>query len=277
MLLYRTASAWWAQTAPGFGLSLPLDGTDRLTAREDLLEYLETMTRGGTPDPLPQKFLAPLQAQEIWAAGVTYYRSRTARMSEAEGAGGGDFYDRVYTAERPELFFKASPHRVVGPDAAVRIRRDSKWNVPEPELALLISPGGKILGYTIANDMSSRDLEGANPLYLPQAKTYDGCCALGPAILVSRERPVPETGIHLTIRRAGEAVFRGSTKLSEMKRSLEELVAFLFRECSFPNGCFLLTGTGIVPPDSFTLAVQDRVEISIDGIGMLANTVEQGQ
>ena len=235
------------------------------------------MTRGGTPAALPQEFIAPLQAQEIWAAGVTYVRSRTARMAEAAGAGGGDFYDRVYSAERPELFFKATPHRVVGPNAPVRIRRDSKWNVPEPELALLISPGAKILGYTIANDMSSRDLEGANPLYLPQAKTYDGCCALGPSILISRERPVPATGIHLTIGRAGAAVFHGSTRLSDMKRSLEELVAFLYRESSFPNGCFLLTGTGIVPPDSFTLAVGDRVEISIDGIGSLANTVEQAQ
>lgn len=277
MLLYRTASAWWAETQPGFGISLPLDATDSLTTREDLLEHLETVTRGGTPEALPQEFLPPLQAQEIWAAGVTYFRSRTARMAEAAGAGGGDFYDRVYSAERPELFFKATPHRVVGPNAPVRIRRDSKWNVPEPELVLLISPGGKILGYTIGNDMSSRDLEGVNPLYLPQAKTYDRCCALGPAILVSREHPAPATGIHLTIRRGEEVVFHGSTRLSEMKRSLEELVAFLFRESSFPHGCFLFTGTGIVPPDSFTLAVGDRVEISIDGIGLLANIVEQGQ
>lgn len=277
MLLYRTASAWWAETQPGLGISLPLDATDCLTTREDLLEYLETVTRGGIPEALPQEFLAPLQSQEIWAAGVTYFRSRTARMAEAAGAGGGDFYDRVYSAERPELFFKATPHRVVGPNAPVRIRRDSKWNVPEPELALLISPGGKILGYTIANDMSSRDLEGVNPLYLPQAKTYDRCCALGPAILVSCEHPAPATRIHLTIRRCEEVVFHGSTRLSEMKRCLEELVAFLFRESSFPNGCFLLTGTGIVPPDSFTLAVGDRVEISIDGIGLLANTVEQGK
>lgn len=276
MLLYRAASAWWVQTSPGVGIPLLSNLTDRLTTREDLFEYLELMTRGGTPELLPHEFLAPLEAQEVWAAGVTYFRSRTARMAEAETAGGGDFYARVYNAERPELFFKATPHRVVGPDVAVRIRRDSRWNVPEPEMALLISPSRKILGYTIGNDMSSRDLEGANPLYLPQAKTYDGCCALGPAILVSREKPPPATGIHLEIHRAGKAVFRGSTHLSEMKRRLEDLVAFLFRECSFPNGCFLLTGTGVVPPDSFTLAVGDRVEISIDGIGLLANTVEQG-
>jgi 2-dehydro-3-deoxy-D-arabinonate dehydratase len=275
LLLYRSVSAWWLQTAPGVGISLP--ATPGLTTREDLFEYLETMTHeGGVPRPLPWEFLAPLERQEVWAAGVTYHRSRAARTAEAETAGGGDFYDRVYTAERPELFFKATPHRVAGPDAAVRIRRDSQWNVPEPELALLISPGAKILGYTIGNDMSSRDIEGANPLYLPQAKTYDRCCALGPAILVSHEQLPPSTAIHLTIRRAGEAVFDGSTFLYEMKRRLEDLVAFLFRESSFPDGCFLLTGTGIVPPDSFTLVAGDRIEISIDGIGQLANTVEQG-
>jgi 2-dehydro-3-deoxy-D-arabinonate dehydratase len=275
LLLYHTASAWWVQTAPGAGIPLLPNESDRLTTREDLFEYLEMMTRGGVPRPFPAEFLAPLEAQEVWAAGVTYYRSRAARMSEAETAGGGDFYDRVYSAERPELFCKASPHRVVGPEAPVRIRRDSKWNVPEPELTLLISPGAKILGYTIGNDMSSRDIEGANPLYLPQAKTYDRCCSLGPAILVSREQPAPSTGIHLTIRRAGEPVFSGSTCLADMKRPLEDLVAYLFRESSFPNGCFLLTGTGIVPPDSFSLAVGDRVEIAIDGIGLLANIVEQ--
>jgi 2-dehydro-3-deoxy-D-arabinonate dehydratase len=259
------------------GVPLPGNATDSLTTREDLFEHLETIARGRTPEALPSEFLAPIEAQEVWAAGVTYYRSRTARMAESESASGGDFYDRVYSAERPELFFKATPHRVVRPEGAVRIRRDSKWNVPEPELALLISPRGKILGYTAANDMSSRDIEGANPLYLPQAKVYDGCCALGPGILISREQIPASTGVHLNIRRCGEAVFQGSIKLTEMKRTLGELVAFLFRESSFPNGCFLLTGTGIVPPDSFTLAAGDRVEISIDGIGVLANTVEQAQ
>src|SRR5690242_19009167 len=259
------------------GVPLPRNATDSLTSREDLFEYLETAISGGTPAALPREFLAPIQAQEVWAAGVTYFRSQAARMAESESAGGGDFYDRVYSAERPELFFKATPHRVVGPEAAVRIRRDSKWNVPEPELALLISPGAKILGYTVANDMSSRDIEGANPLYLPQAKVYDACCALGPAILVTREPLPPSTRIDLRIRRAGQEVFRGATSLAEMKRRLEDLVAYLYRESSFPNGCFLLTGTGVVPPDSFTLAVGDRVEISIDGIGVLANTVEQAQ
>ena len=276
MLFYRTASAWLVETAPGLAIRVPPNPADRLTTREDLFEYLEELTRSGVrPAPIPHDLLAPIEAQEVWGAGVTYNRSRSARMTEAQSAGGGDFYDRVYSAGRPELFMKATPHRVVGPESPVRIRRDSKWNVPEPELTLLVSPHGKILGYTIGNDMSSRDLEGENPLYLPQAKTYDGCCALGPAILVSRQPPPPSTGIHLTISRAGGAVFTGATMLSDMKRRLEELVEFLYRESSFPNGCFLLTGTGIVPPDRFTLLAGDRVEIRIDGIGSLANTVEQ--
>jgi 2-dehydro-3-deoxy-D-arabinonate dehydratase len=277
-LLYRTPSAWFVETAPGLAVRVPAHAANRLTTREDLFEYLEELAAsGGAAEPIPHELLAPIEEQEVWAAGVTYYRSRSARMAEAESAGGGDFYDRVYGAERPELFMKATPHRVVGSESPVRIRRDSKWNVPEPELTLLVSPGGKILGYTIGNDMSSRHLEGENPLYLPQAKTYDGCCALGPAILVSREPLAPSTGIHLAIRRAGEAVFTGDAKVSDMKRRLEELVEFLYRECSFPNGSFLLTGTGIVPPDSFTLAAGDRVEIRIDGIGSLVNTVEQAR
>ena len=275
MLLYRSASDWWIETAPGLGIAIPAENS--LTSREDLLEYLEKVSREGVSKSLPKEFLAPLEEQEVWAAGVTYYRSRAARMAESESAGGGDFYDRVYSAERPELFFKTTAHRVVGSGAAVRIRRDSNWNVPEPELALLVSPGGKILGYTAANDMSSRDLEGANPLYLPQAKTYDKCCALGPAIRITRNPLPSSTTIDLKIRRGRETVFQSSTTLAEMKRGLEELVGFLFRESSFPKGCILLTGTGIVPPDSFTLAVGDLIEISIDGIGVLTNPVEQAK
>jgi len=275
VLLYRTASAWWVETAPGVGIAIP--AANSLTTREDLFEYLEKVSRDGVSRPLPKELLAPLEEQEVWAAGVTYFRSRAARMAESESAGGGDFYDRVYSAERPELFFKTTAQRVVGSGAAVRIRRDSKWNVPEPELTLLVSPGGKILGYTVGNDMSSRDLEGANPLYLPQAKTYDKCCALGPGILIQRDPLPSSTSIDLKIRRGPETVFQSSTTLAEMKRGLEELVAFLFRESSYPTGCFLLTGTGIVPPDSFTLAVGDLIEISIDGIGVLANTVEQAR
>jgi 2-dehydro-3-deoxy-D-arabinonate dehydratase len=218
--------------------------------------------------------LAPIDAQEVWAAGVTYYRSRTARMAESEVAGGGSFYDRVYSAPRPELFFKALAHRVAGPGEKVRIRRDSKWNVPEPELALVISSAGKITGYTIGNDMSSRDIEGENPLYLPQAKVYDRSCALGPAILVSDE-PMPQsTTIALEIRRGGAVVFSDSITLAAMKRRPEELVEYLYRETSFPHGCILLTGTGIVPPDTFTLQSGDETSITIAGIGTLTNTVE---
>jgi 2-dehydro-3-deoxy-D-arabinonate dehydratase len=220
--------------------------------------------------------LPPIQSQEVWAAGVTYFRSLDARMEEIRQAGSGseDFYDKVYTAPRPELFFKATPHRVVGPGAAVRIRRDSKWNVPEPELALVINASGQIIGYTIGNDMSSRDIEGENPLYLPQAKVWDKSCALGPCVLVSDE-PLPKTSkIELAIARGGKPCFSGSATLEQMKRSPHELVEFLYRECSFPSGCVLLTGTGIVPPAEFTLAAGDEIAITIEGIGTLKNHVE---
>ena len=229
--------------------------------------------QSGQPDG-GATLLAPIDAQEVWAAGVTYYRSRTARMAESEVAGGGSFYDRVYTAERPELFFKALAHRVAGPGEKVRIRRDSKWNVPEPELALVISPQGKITGYTIGNDMSSRDIEGENPLYLPQAKVYDKSCALGPAILSTDEPLLPDTAISLQISRAGQTVFSDSITLAAMKRRPEELVEYLYRETSFPDGCILLTGTGIVPPDTFTLQSGDEIAIAIQGIGLLRNSVE---
>jgi 2-dehydro-3-deoxy-D-arabinonate dehydratase len=269
MLLYKTQSGWQVETN---GIRRQLPAAD-IAHQEDLHAHLQqaavsapTVTEAS--DPLP-----PIDLQEVWAAGVTYFRSRTARMAESETAGGGSFYDRVYNAERPELFFKAPPYRVVGPGASVRIRRDSKWNVPEPELALFISPGGKIQGYAIGNDMSSRDIEGENPLYLPQAKSYDGSCALGPAILVTPEAPPSSTEIRLNIMRAGESVFEDSTTLAAMKRRPAELVEYLFRETSFPNGCFLLTGTGIIPPDTFTLHSGDVIEIAIDGIGMLRNPV----
>jgi 2-dehydro-3-deoxy-D-arabinonate dehydratase len=194
-------------------------------------------------------------------------------MEESKAAGGGDFYDRVYSAERPELFLKATAHRVVGHNGKVAIRKDALWSVPEPELTLAISPNGKVLGYTIGNDMSSRDIEGENPLYLPQAKVYDRSCALGPGILLS-STPLPSTTqIHLEILRYGMPVFSGSTQLKEMKRSLATLVEYLYRDNRFPAGCFLLTGTGIVPPDSFSLQQQDEIRISIDGIGTLVNFV----
>jgi 2-dehydro-3-deoxy-D-arabinonate dehydratase len=194
-------------------------------------------------------------------------------MEEAEAAGGGSFYDRVYSAPRPELFFKSSPHRVAGPGEEVRIRRDSKWNVPEPELTLVVTPRGKIIGYTVGNDMSSRDIEGENPLYLPQAKVYDKSCALGPAILLAEEPLPAATKIHLLIRRGADAAFEGSTTLAALKRKPEELVEYLFRDNSFPAGCFLLTGTGVVPPNTFTLEAGDEIRITIDGIGTLVNRV----
>jgi 2-dehydro-3-deoxy-D-arabinonate dehydratase len=217
--------------------------------------------------------LAPIGSQEVWAAGVTYYRSRTARMEESQSAGGGDFYDRVYAAERPELFFKSTAHRVAGPGQLVRIRRDSNWNVPEPELALVVTSTGKIVGYTVGNDMSSRDIEGENPLYLPQAKVYDRSCALGPGILVSDEQLPRSTEIKLEIARDGESIFSGSTTLAAIKRDFEGLVEYLFRDNSFPAGCILLTGTGIVPPDSFTLQPGDAIHITIEPIGTLTNSV----
>jgi len=226
-------------------------------------------------DPLAdvQALCAPIGSQEVWAAGVTYYRSRDARMDESKSAGGGDFYDRVYKADRPELFFKATPSRVVGHFGKVAIRQDASWSVPEPELTLLISPSGKIIGYTVGNDMSSRDIEGENPLYLPQAKVYYRSCALGPGILVSSASLPATTGIQLAILREGQAVFTGSTTLSSLKRDPAELVQYLYRDNVFPNGSFLLTGTGVVPPGEFTLHHEDEIRITIDEIGTLINFV----
>ena len=218
--------------------------------------------------------LAPIDQQEVWAAGVTYKRSQVARMEESET--GASHYDRVYTAARPEIFFKATPHRVVGPGQPIRIRRDTNWSVPEPELALVISPRGKLVGYTIGNDMSARDIEGENPLYLPQAKVYSGCCGLGPAVLLATE-PLDRAGtkISLEIVRKGGTVFSGATDVDQMARTFEDLIDWLFRDNTFPNGVILLTGTGVVPPNEFTLAHGDVVNISITGIGTLTNTVIQ--
>jgi 2-dehydro-3-deoxy-D-arabinonate dehydratase len=219
--------------------------------------------------------LAPIDRQEVWAAGVTYQRSQTARMQESEH--GATHYDRVYTAPRPELFFKATPHRVAGPDQPVRIRQDTQWSVPEPELALVLNSHLRLVGFTVGNDMSARDIEGENPLYLPQAKVYSGCCALGPCItLVDQMPPREQTQITLRILRGGTEAFHGSTSLAQLKRSYDELIGYLARDNSFPDGVFLLTGTGIVPDDEFTLAQGDIIEIAIDGIGTLRNPVVQG-
>jgi 2-dehydro-3-deoxy-D-arabinonate dehydratase len=250
----------------------------RINKRDDLSQFLTELTSSEKPDVAPpdwmQRIVAPLVSQEVWAAGVTYYRSRTARMAESQDAGADSFYDRVYNAERPELFFKATPHRVAGPYAGVRIRKDSRWNVPEPELALVITKTGKIVGYTIGNDMSSRDIEGENPLYLPQAKVYDRSCALGPCVFVTNEMLDSSTEIRLDIHRQDEMVFKGSTTLAQLKRTPKTLVEFLYRDNSFPQGCILLTGTGIVPPDNFTLERGDEIRITIEPIGTLVNVVE---
>jgi 2-dehydro-3-deoxy-D-arabinonate dehydratase len=220
--------------------------------------------------------LAPIDRQEVWAAGVTYKRSKVARMEESQGA--ARFYDLVYEAARPELFFKASPHRVAGAGQPVRIRADATWNVPEPELTLVLNSRDQLVGFTVGNDMSSRDIEGENPLYLPQAKVYNACCGLGPWItLADAMPPRAEIGIQLAVRRAGKVAFHGETSIEQMARTFEDLIGWLARDNSFPNGAFLLTGTGIVPKDDFTLQAGDVVEITIDGIGTLSNPVVQGK
>jgi 2-dehydro-3-deoxy-D-arabinonate dehydratase len=220
------------------------------------------------------KLCAPLiEGMEVWAAGVTYESSKLARMSES--AGGGNFYAKVYAAQRPELFFKATPNRTVGDNDEVRIRADSRWNVPEPELAALISANGAILGYTIGNDMSSRDIEGENPLYLPQAKVYCGSCSLGPTVVPAEQITENDLTIQLRICRGGEPVFSGQTSTARMRRSVADLASWLFRENRFPVGVILLTGTGIIPPDEFTLQAADEIEIEIRGIGSLRNRVAQ--
>ncbi len=224
--------------------------------------------------PAPESLRAPIRSQEVWAAGVTYLRSKAARMVESKDAGGGNFYDRVYEAERPELFFKATPHRVAGPGATVRIRSDSRWNVPEPELTLAIDTRGRIFGYTIGNDMSSRDIEGENPLYLPQAKVYDKCAALGPCLVITDVLPPAETVIALEIRRDGKVAWSDTTTVGRIKRPLPTLAQWLYRDNSFPHGCYLMTGTGIVPPEDFTLHAGDEIRITLDPVGTLVNTVE---
>ncbi|MEX2600209.1 MAG: fumarylacetoacetate hydrolase family protein [Balneolaceae bacterium] len=255
------------------------DEWDSLLNRPDLHQYLQTaefdsVSVEDAASMIRDELLPPIGTQEIWASGVTYYRSREARMDEAKKSGGSDFYDRVYDAERPELFFKATPHRVAGSGEAVRIRKDSHWNVPEPELTLLVNAAGKIIGYTVGNDMSSRDIEGENPLYLPQAKTYDRSAAIGPCLFIS-ESPLSDTSvIGLEIWRDGVVVFQEEIALNQMKRKPDELVRYLYRESSFPAGCFLMTGTGIVPPNDFTLQHEDEIRITIEPIGTLVNVVE---
>jgi 2-dehydro-3-deoxy-D-arabinonate dehydratase len=238
----------------------------------------ETAAAALQSDSLPAgtvQLLAPMDQQEVWAAGVTYKRSQTARMEESEAA--ASCYDRVYASPRPELFLKATPHRVSGPGQPLRIRYDSEWNVPEPELTLVLNSAKRLVGFTIGNDMSSRDIEGDNPLYLPQAKVYDQCCGLGPCITLVEAMPArDEIGIRLAIRRDGDPVFSGETGVDQMARSFEDLIGWLGRDNSFPTGAFLLTGTGVVPDSDFTLQAGDVVEIAIDGVGLLSNPIVQG-
>ncbi len=239
-------------------------------------QAVRSLARQGERLPLPSvTLLAPVDRQEIWAAGVTYKRSKVARMEESQGA--ARFYDLVYEAARPELFFKANPHRVAGPQQPVRIRADASWNVPEPELTLVLNSRLRLVGFTVGNDMSSRDIEGENPLYLPQAKVYDGCCGLGPWVTLADAMPTrEEIGIRLVVKREGKPAFKGETSIEQMARTFEDLIGWLGRDNSFPNGVLLLTGTGIVPADDFTLEAGDVVEIAIDGIGTLSNPVVQG-
>ena len=258
-------------------LDLTGAGVDRmqtLLERAELADELARFARGGLPEHTLRdvRLMTPVESQEVWAAGVTYLRSKQARMVESEFS--ADVYDRVYDAARPELFFKSLPDKVVSPGDAVGIRRDARWNVPEPELALVISASGRIVGFTIGNDMSSRDIEGENVLYLPQAKIYARSCAIGPWVVVGpTEDDAREWTIQLEIRRGDEQVFAGDTRAGQIKRPFAELLEYLFRSQHFPNGVILLTGAGVIPPDSFTLAAGDRVRITISGIGTLENPV----
>lgn len=269
MKLYRRKNGVAIETREG-AFFVEAFSFDRLFRASAPLDWLRSHLGipGGVMDG---EILPPLESQEVWAAGVTYRRSREARMEESERE--ADIYDRVYRAQRPELFFKATANRVVGPEAEVGIRSDSDWNVPEAELALAISSEGRIFGYSVGNDMSSRSIEGENPLYLPQAKIYDGSCALGPCLYLTEAPLDPSTEIAIRVERKRGVVFEGRTRLSEMKRQPKELAEYLFRDNSFPNGCYLLTGTGIVPQSDFTLAPGDDIEITIEPIGSLRNRV----
>jgi 2-dehydro-3-deoxy-D-arabinonate dehydratase len=250
-----------------------------LVNRDNLYEYLLDLipkrNLAVVARPTANEILPPVDEQEVWAAGVTYLRSKTARMEESAVSGADSFYDLVYSAERPELFFKSSPGNVVGSNDIVHIRKDSVWNVPEPELTLFINSNGNVQGYTIGNDMSSRSIEGENPLYLPQAKMYDRSAAMGPALLITKGPIDPDTVIKMIIRRGNKEVFSDSISIRQMKRKHEELVHYLFRENTFAAGCYMMTGTSLVPPSSFTLQVNDVVEITVDAIGTLMNIVRQ--
>jgi 2-dehydro-3-deoxy-D-arabinonate dehydratase len=278
MKIYKTTKGIIIHHHDNYFLSKAPDWS-KFINRKDLFKRISDELKGlNADDSLAgsiKDLLPPIDHQEVWASGVTYMRSREARMEESKTAGGGDFYARVYDAARPELFFKAPAYRVVGSGQHVRIRKDSKWNVPEPELTLFICSEGTIEGYTIGNDMSSRDIEGENPLYLPQAKSYDGSAAIGPCLYVNDTPIHPDSMINIEIIRNKDEIFSGKISINRMKRKHKELAEYLFRETSFPHGVYLMTGTGIVPPDHFTLNAGDEIKITIDEIGTLINSVSQ--
>ena len=276
MKLYKTDKGIVISKDDKFYLSQN-ENWDTFINDDDLLEKIENLilVLKERDDITLEDLLPPIgDRQELWACGVTYLRSKIGRQEESKATGGADFYAKVYEAERPEVFFKSNPHRIVGHNDFVRIRKDSTWDVPEPELTLVVTSSGKIVGYTIGNDMSSRSIEGENPLYLPQAKTYDACAALGPCIYVTDKSLDSNTTISLMINRSNKKVFEGSIAISQIKRTFKELVSFVYREASFPHGSLIMTGTGIVPGSDFTLKSGDEINISIDNIGTLSNTVQ---
>lgn len=275
MKLFKVDGAVLLQTSSAL-YRLDNHSWDVLVNQENLYHFLEVYASTHAPIQSTinsEKIEAPIGSQEIWAAGVTYLRSKEARMDEAKETGAADFYAKVYEAKRPELFFKSTAVRCAGPGEHVMIRRDSHWNVPEPELTLFANASGKIIGYTIGNDMSSRDIEGENPLYLPQAKCYERSAAIGPCLLVTAKPIDADTQIHMSIERNKEIVFKGSISINQMKRKHNELISYLFMEMDFPQGVYLMTGTCLVPPNDFTLAADDLVNITIDAIGSLHNKV----
>jgi 2-dehydro-3-deoxy-D-arabinonate dehydratase len=274
MLLYRTTKGFLLKSD---GHYFTVHGTDfdELLNLPNLYDHLLEVSRraSATEPPAGEDILAPVGTQEIWAAGVTYERSREGRREESKESGAAVFYSKVYDAGRPELFFKAPGWRAIGPDAKIRVRKDARWSVPEPELVLVINADRQIIGYTLGNDVSSRDIEGENPLYLPQAKIYDNSCAIGPAIWIDDQPVDLGTEISCVVERGGERAFQGRTTLARIRRGFADLVEHLYRELSFPAGAFLFTGTGIVPPNDFTLLSGDRVRIATPPIGELVNEV----
>ncbi len=276
MKVYKTTNGALLESEAGI-FEVDIQNWDEFINDDNLFEKIKKLIASGSyvkKNFIDENFIqAPVGNQELWACGVTYLRSKVGRQEESQVSGGADFYAKVYEADRPEVFFKATAHRIVGHDKKVRIRKDSTWDVPEPELTLVVTSNGKIVGYTIGNDMSSRSIEGENPLYLPQAKTYDGCAAVGPCIFVTNQPLDMNARIQLEIKRNSNIEFTDIITINQMKRSVEELVSFVYRECTFPYGCLIMTGTGIVPGNEFTLQSGDEIRITIDYIGTLVNLV----